>query len=305
MRSPVVLGTVLFGAAMLFACHDSYPLVVGSQEAVSGPTETTSDAVQAAAADADGGGEPVPCGDIECEAGASCCDAECGLCSEPDGSCPESDCRQPEPGDECPADWCGERPRESCPGGEEVSAACVAVSDSECDWVVEDCPAQQCDDNDDCGRGQYCRFETGSCGVDGSTGECTAVDAGACGDRGPVCSCGGDEYDSECDAQQRGALVAYEGECTGDECWVPPNSDCCYSDDQCGRGEICRAGSCGDGLLGRCAVPIQAEEGDCFADFQCGFFQVCEGAFFCPCGQTCDRPDTLGRCESSFGGFGG
>lgn len=299
MRLGWLVATVVFGVS-LFGCHDSYPLVPATLDADNPLTEQTMDPVQ----ESDAGGEPVQCGDEQCEAGTTCCDAECGLCSLPDGSCPDEDCRAPEPGDECPADSCGEAPSGSCPDGEELTAACVADSDGECVWSIDECPRARCDSDADCGRDYYCRFDTGSCGVDGSTGECAALEGGSCDDRGPVCGCDGSDYDSECEAQSQGALVAFDGDCDSEECWVPPGSDCCYSDDQCGRGEICRAGSCDDGLVGRCATPVQAQEGDCFADFQCGFLEVCEGAFFCPCGESCDRPDQLGRCVSSFGGFG-
>ena len=64
-----------------------------------------------------------------------------------------------------------------------------------------------------CDDGEYCFFETGTCGVSDRVGTCEIVPDGCEDIWLPVCGCDGITYGNACEAASRKASVSYEGAC--------------------------------------------------------------------------------------------
>lgn len=74
------------------------------------------------------------------------------------------------------------------------------------------CRARTCDDNGDCEEGELCLKERGACE---ELGTCLTV-PGACDEElDPVCSCDGETFRNECQANIAGASADFSGECDG------------------------------------------------------------------------------------------
>lgn len=64
-----------------------------------------------------------------------------------------------------------------------------------------------------CGDGQFCRFDVGSCGDSDQSGVCTAIPDACAEIFQPVCGCDGLSYSNECIASQGSVSIAADGEC--------------------------------------------------------------------------------------------
>ncbi len=64
-----------------------------------------------------------------------------------------------------------------------------------------------------CRDGEFCRFETGTCGAADQTGECTRRPDVCAEIFDPVCGCDDQTYGNECEAFAAGISLSAEGEC--------------------------------------------------------------------------------------------
>lgn len=180
----------------------------------------------------------------------------------PADSCEPSLPPPPPPGPTCAAMLCG--PGYLCVDGPE-GGKCVLQDGF-------------CENDDQCGDGEFCQREEGLCGA---TGQCETVPEVCYEIFAPVCGCDGQTYSNDCHAHGAGTSVASFGECGADQG--------CLSDDDCADGESCTevqcvtwpcpalclptpeppANSCTDSCGG------QSETGSCWCDDQCATFGDC------------------------------
>jgi len=66
-----------------------------------------------------------------------------------------------------------------------------------------------------CPDGEFCQYDVGSCGAEGTYGTCTSIrEAGVCAQLyAPVCGCDGITYYNSCESESAGVSIASEGEC--------------------------------------------------------------------------------------------
>jgi hypothetical protein len=138
---------------------------------------------------------------------------------ESDEECPRGSYCRKEPGDCEGRGTCTPRP-EVCPAIYDPACGCDGVTyGNPCEAAAAGVsvlhrgpciPSGNCDSNDDCGGGDYCRKAVGECG---GLGVCS-VRPVACPDVfDPVCGCDGVTYGNACEAAAAGVSVAYGGEC--------------------------------------------------------------------------------------------
>jgi Cys-rich repeat protein len=161
------------------------------------------------------------------------------------------------------------------------------VCDDFCPRHDEDC-ATTCASNADCAEGEFCGFEAGLCGGDGT---CATRPDACIALYDPVCGCDGQTYGNACNAASAGVAVATDGECATTTC--TSNADCaagqacinglceigsdegCASNSDCAQGESCVNGECTASNTG-CA-----ENADCGDDEFCAFAEACGGTGAC------------------------
>ena len=155
------------------------------------------------------------------------------------------------------------------------------------DGCNDACVPYTCKASADClVAGYVCFKPQGSCDAMGKCGlapeACAAVDA-------PVCGCDGVTYPSQCVAEQKGAAVAYAGQClptctTDAECEV--GAYCQYDPGMCGGEGICtdKLGGCLKLQKPFCGCDGVTYPSDC-ARVQAGASEAAKGPC-CPEGQT-------------------
>ena len=268
-------------------------------------------------------------GDAHCPEGQVCvgenvcpCDANCliadfpgmcvipaeGECCEDDGDCLTGDvCRSHDGGlgvckasPELGACWTDADCAAPGAGGPLCVGGALCPCEADCDGedmlgecVPDGLPPGCCASDADCGAGASCLAEgvcaaapaPGECFVDGDcyeTQECVGA---------TVCGCG-----VVCTAPTA------PGACS------PLPLGCCYTDDDCADGDVCRATSAeGGGLPGRCVPHPDGPQcmGDaacCWEDADCGLDGTCGGASVCGCIELCwvcgdCIPDQMGFCQ--------
>lgn len=161
---------------------------------------------------------------------------------------------------------------EICTDDEQCCPTCDAGP--RCQSLDLPCPdvssCEGCATHAECEPDQRCIFEAGTCGPRGF-----CFDALDCSGVGfiPVCGCDGRDYESDCEALNAGASIAFYGMCEMEGCGFGP---------PCGPGERCCDECFGDGFC------VGADE-PC-PDIDCpGCFTSDE----CPPSQYCERPDGL------------
>lgn len=210
--------------------------------------------------------------DGDCQDGETCVDlfAEFdlpGACKpvQPPGMCwMHEDCADDEVcvgAIPCPCGW------EDGGDGCDIPGACKSKAVTGCCATDGDCP-----DGTECGPGSTCTplLQFGQCWTDDdcyATQHCSGVS---------VCPCG-----MFC------GLGTFPGACE------PLPSSCCYSDDDCGDGFVCRAQDpLVDKMPGSCvphpdgpACPFDAQ--CCWGDGDCGPDGTCKDAYLCGCVDLC------------------
>lgn len=106
-----------------------------------------------------------------------------------------------------------------------------------------ECPPPPCQVTSDCGFGEYCVKDLGSCQ---SIGFCqdAPLDCPLLIVPEPKCGCDGLDYDSECWANLALTTVAYDGTC----------QPACQNDGDCGFLEYCDTAHNGCGMPGACRI---------------------------------------------------
>lgn len=152
-----------------------------------------------------------------------------------------------------------------------------------------------CTTNVDCGsRSLYCAKTLGDCE---GTGVCTTVPRVCPRVIDPHCGCNGMTYDNDCLAAAAGVNVSARGACDTSACALDAREGCCFDDADCGRGQRCVEEACSRGGEGTC-VTTRLLAGTCWEDADCARGQTCEGEDICDCGNRCLVPDAPGRCVS-------
>ena len=93
-----------------------------------------------------------------------------------------------------------------------------------------------------CDPGQYCRYESGTCGSTDEIGACTTQPGGIACVQGYACGCDGKVYPNLCQAHSAGVDVWSGNQCVPGDGMV---GDACLTDDDC------------SGALKCCSSPIQ------------------------------------------------
>ncbi len=143
------------------------------------------------------------------------------------------------------------------------------VCDDFCPSHDDDCAAT-CTSNADCAAGEFCGFEAGLCGGDGT---CAARPDACIALYDPVCGCDGQTYGNACNAASAGVAVATDGEC---------GTAACSSNADCAAGQACIDGVC----------VIGSDEG-CTSNAECGTDEFCNFDAADACGTS-----GTGSCEA-------
>ena len=162
------------------------------------------------------------------------------------------------------------------------------------DASPDDAGPGACRNNSMCADTEYCAAPAAARDMCAATGTCEARPEACTDEVDPVCGCDGADYSNPCEAAAAGARVASEGMCPTAACELTARDTCCYTDDDCGRGTVCRSAACVRGGEGTC-VPTPTD-GECWANSDCSDAQRCMGAVQCECGALCIVPDSPGRC---------
>ena len=188
--------------------------------------------------------------------------------------------------------------------GSTYSNSCAAASAGVSVHYQGECKPQVvfCKSDDQCSDGEFCKFETGTCGGEGI---CT-VKPDICFDIwAPVCGCNASTFGNDCEAAAAGVSVSYDGECKCPQIlcplgWSPVDTDGDGCDDKCVKEcnvqILCAVGfvpvdTDGDGCNDACKVPCKSA---------CTCYDVLGKDFPEPCAALCPTCDNFWACDEGF-----
>jgi hypothetical protein len=283
------------------AAADAPPILDTGHALDTGTDAATTDD---AGTDAGGGSDagPMPVDAFGPDSGRHCTPTtDCGFgfyCHTVDGMCDgDGVCEETTEDAYCPgaAIVCG------CDGVDYINRCAAARAGMAIDHDGACDGGSGCTSDADCplrpgpGGTRFCQFADGACG---GVGVCTSRLIGFLCSLNcvPQCGCNGMSYRNACTRQQAGVSLQSRDNCPVGPPACAEGGGCCTGGGTCTVGQEC-VPTTDTTATGATCEPIPVAP-DCWVDADCGSSgSTCSGAFVCPCGMSCPRPDATGTCS--------